>query len=59
LTVEYFLAFQANDILEFRMTGDGTANANFARLLYVPAAAGNPVAIPAIPSIIVTIMRIE
>ena len=59
LTVEYFLAFQANDILEFLMTGDNTANASNARLLFVAAAAGNPVAIPAVPSIIVTIMRIE
>jgi len=57
--VEYFLAFQANDILEFRMTGDNTANASNARLLFVAAATGTPVAIPAVPSIIVTIMRIE
>jgi hypothetical protein len=59
LTVEYFLPFIANDILEFRMTGDNTAGAANARLLYVAAAAGNPVAIPSTPSIIVTIQRIE
>jgi len=59
LTVEYFLACQANDVLEFRMTGDSTANASNARLLFVAAATGTPVAIPAVPSIIVTIMRIE
>jgi len=59
LTVEYFLAFQANDILEFRMTGDSSVNAANARLLYAASAPGNPVAIPALPSMIVTIMRIE
>jgi hypothetical protein len=58
LTVEYFLDLDANDILELRMTGDNSASASNARLLYVPAAAGNPVAIPAIPSIIITILRI-
>jgi len=59
LTVEYFLTFNANDVLEFRMTGDNTANASNARLLYLAAAAGNPVSIPAIPSIILSIQRIE
>ena len=59
LTVEYFLQFNANDIFELRMTGDNTTGASNARLLYVPSAAGNPVTIPAIPSIIVTIQRIE
>ena len=58
LTVEYILDFNANDILQLRMTGDNSAAASNARLLYVPAAAGNPVAIPAIPSIITTIQRI-
>jgi hypothetical protein len=59
LTVEYFLAFNATDLLEFRMTGDSSANASNARLLYVSSIAGNPVTIPAIPSIIITIQRIE
>jgi hypothetical protein len=59
LTVEYFLTFNANDILQFRMTGDNSVSASNARLLYVASATGNPVSIPAIPSFILTIMRIE
>ena len=41
------------------MTGDDSANASNARLLYVSSAPGNPVDIPAIPSIIVTIQQIS
>lgn len=59
LTVEYFLPFNANDILQLRMTGDNLVDASNARLLYVPAVPGNPVPIPAVPSIILTIQRIE
>ena len=59
LTVEYFLTFNTNDILQFVMTGDDSANASNARLLYVSSAPGNPVDIPAIPSIIVTIQQIS
>ena len=59
LTVEYFLTFNTNDILQFVMTGDNTANAFNARLLYVSSVPGNPVDIPAIPSIIVTIQQIS
>lgn len=54
LTVEYFLSLNAGNILEFYMYGDTTD----ARII---AFAGNPAttpAIPAIPSIIVTIMQI-
>ena len=62
LTVEYFLAFNANDILQLRMTGDTTAGASNARLLYLPSVAGIPSGapdIPAVPSIILTIQRLE
>jgi hypothetical protein len=62
LTVEYFLDFTANDVFQFRMTGDTTAAASNARLLYLPSVAGIPSgapAIPAVPSIILTIQRIE
>lgn len=62
LTVEYFLTFNANDILQLRMTGDTTAGASNARLLSQPSVAGIPSGapeIPAIPSIILTIQRIE
>lgn len=61
LTVEYFLSFSAGDVLQLRMTGDDTSAAANARLLYLPAVAGIPSgapAIPAIPSIILTVQRI-
>lgn len=53
LTVEYFLAFNANDKLEFYMVGDNTN----ARIVAITNSGGTPT-IPDIPSIIVTIMRI-
>jgi hypothetical protein len=62
LTVEYFLSFNANDILQLRMTGDTTVGASNARLLTIASVAGIPSgapAIPAVPSIILTIQRIE
>jgi hypothetical protein len=62
LTVEYFLSFNANDILQLRMTGDTTAGASNARLLYIASVAGIPSgapAIPAVPSIILTVQRLE
>jgi hypothetical protein len=62
LTVEYFLSFNANDILQLRMTGDTTVGASNARLLTLPSVAGIPSGapeIPAIPSIILTIQRLE
>lgn len=62
LTVEYFLSFNANDTLQLRMTGDTTPGASNARLLYLPSVAAIPsgaALIPAIPSIILTIQRIE
>lgn len=54
LTVEYFLSLSAGNILQFYMYGDDTD----ARII---AFAGNPTTtppIPAVPSIIVTIMQI-
>lgn len=54
LTVEYFLSFNANDRLEFYMIGDSTN----AQIIAFPADGGTPT-VPAIPSIIVTIMRID
>ncbi len=60
LTVEFILSFNANDILELRMTGDNTATAANAHLSYTPpiAGIGGP-QIPAVPSIILIIQRIE
>lgn len=55
LTVEYLLELNQNDILQLYMIG--TANS---RLLYLPGnPATSPVAIPDIPSIIVTIILIS
>jgi len=62
LTVEYFLVFNVNDVLQLYMTGDNTANADNARLLYLPSVPAIPVGgvnIPATPSIILTVQRIE
>jgi NADH:ubiquinone oxidoreductase subunit F (NADH-binding) len=53
LTVEYFLSFTANDVLQFYMTGDSTNS----RIVAITEGGGTPV-IPDIPSIIVTIMQI-
>jgi len=53
LAVEYFLSLTANDELELFMVGDNTN----ARLVAITRGSGTP-AIPDIPSIIVTIMRI-
>jgi hypothetical protein len=55
LTVEYFLSFAANDVLELYMIGDSVNG-------YLVYYTGNPAttpAIPNIPSIILTVMRIE
>jgi hypothetical protein len=54
LVVEYFLSFNANDALQLFMVGDSTN----AQLLAITRGTGTPT-IPDIPSIIVTIMRIE
>lgn len=54
MTIEYFLSFNANDILQLYMYGDSSDG----RILYI---AGNPTKVPAvpdIPSIILTIMQI-
>jgi hypothetical protein len=60
LTVEYFLKFQPNDILELRMVGDNTNNASNARIVSFASSAGiGGPAIPSIPSIILTIQRID
>ena len=54
LVVEYFLSFTANDLLELYMIADNTN----ARLLAITRGSGTP-AVPDIPSIIVSINRIE
>jgi hypothetical protein len=54
LAVEYILSFSANDAVQLFMVADSTN----ARLLAITRGTGTP-AIPDIPSIIVTIMRIE
>lgn len=54
LVVEYFLSFTANDLLELYMIADNTN----ARILAITRGSGTP-AVPNIPSIILTIQRIE
>lgn len=54
LTVDYILSFNANDELQLYMVGDNTN----ARILAITRGTGTPT-IPDIPSIIVTIMRID
>ena len=54
LVVEYILSFNANDTLQLFMIGDNTN----ARLLAITRGGGTPV-VPDIPSIIVSITRIE
>lgn len=56
LTVEYFLTFAQNDILQFYMIGDDSTK------VFIETFAGDLTTTPtkpAIPSIIVTVMRIE
>ena len=55
LVVEYFLSFSANDTLQLFMHGDSTD----ARILAITGSSGTTPVIPNVPSIIVTIMRIE
>ena len=54
LVVEYLLSFNADDKLQFYMVGDNID----ARIIAITRGTGTPT-IPDIPSIIVTIMRIE
>ena len=54
LVVEYFLSFNANDALQLFMVADNTN----VRILAITRGTGTPI-IPDIPSIIVTIMRID
>lgn len=55
LAVEYLLPLNANDILELYMFGDSTN----ARLLAVPADNTKTPVLPLIPSIIVSVQRID
>lgn len=54
MTIEYFLSFNANDILQLYMVGDSTN----AVILALPGNPSTTPPTPAIPSIIVTIMQI-
>ncbi len=55
LTVEYILSFNENDILQIYMIGDST---NIYIETFAPTSSTTSIAIPRIPSIILTIMRI-
>ncbi len=55
LTVEYFLPLNANDTVQLYMRGDSTA----IKIVTYPADGTTTPTIPAIPSIILTVMRIE
>ncbi len=55
LTVEYFLSFAAGDLLQLYMIGDSVNG----YLIYYTGNPSTTPAIPNIPSIILTVMRIE
>ncbi len=56
LTVEYILSLNENDILQLYMIGDDSTKVYIET--YAPASSSTSIAIPRIPSIILTIMRI-
>lgn len=65
LTVEYFLSFNANDILQLRMTGDRAPDpappappSTYPQIVTISGHPTSTPPIPAIPSIIVTIQQI-